>query len=211
MNARSDQLMELLRKADTAPAALDHEQTSADYRRLRAAISSQPPDHPTRAPRRRLPLAVLAAGPCAVVLAIVLLVAIRSRHHVEAAQSPNPPLAHFEVSVNGTSYRFNQTVPIVAGQKHKISVRATMPAGRRPFTVFELIVAGNHSGTSSSGPFGNFDPVVKVPHPHDSLMATGTWTARPMGGPAWVEAVYSTIDTDGSIGTGRTLVNLQIR
>lgn len=210
MNARSDQLMELLRKADTAPAALDHEQTSSDYRRLHAAISSQPPDQPTRAPRRRLPLAVLAAGPCAVVLAIVLLVAIRSRHHVEATQSSSPPLAHFAVSVNGTSYRFNQTVPMVAEQKYKISVRATMPAGAH-FTVFELIVAGNHSGTSSSGPFGNFDPVVKVPHPNDSLMATGTWTAWPMGGPTWVEAVYSTIDTDGSISTGQTLVKLQIR
>lgn len=112
--------------------------------------------------------------------------------------------------MNGTAYRFDQTVPVISGRRYPISVQVAIAPGAH-FTAFQLIVAGNRSGISGSDPTGNFDSVATIAQPRDSFTATGTWKARPMGGPTWIEAVYSTTDANGSVGTAQTLALLQVR
>jgi hypothetical protein len=212
MSKPGDQVMQLLRQSDPAldaADATDAAQVAADYRRLLAAIEAETPASAVPA-RRRRPAAVLAAACCALILAAFIGFIVHSVPHRESRPGPEVPPVNFSLTVNGTAYRFNQTVPVVAGRTYAISVRVAIAPGAR-FTAFQLIVAGNGSGVSGGGPIGNFDPVATIAQPGDSFTVNGTWKARSMGGPAWIEAVYATTDAHASIGTGRTLAYLQVR
>jgi hypothetical protein len=213
VNKRGDQVLQLLRHADPAPAApdtADAAQAAADYRRLLAAIEAEAPATTVPARRRRPPAAALAAACCALILAAFIGFLVHSAPHRQSQPGPEVPPVNFSLTVNGTAYRFNQTVPVVAGRTYAISVRVAIAPGAH-FTAFQLIVAGNGSGVSGGGPTGNFDSVATIAQPRDSFTVNGTWKARPMGGPAWIEAVYATTDAHASIGTGRTLAYLQVR
>jgi hypothetical protein len=211
MTARNDQLMQLLRQVDPAPAALDDAEKVAAYQRLHAVLATQPLAAPARVRPRRPLLPVLAAGLGIVAVLVVLLAVIsRPRHDTQATQAPDVPTVHFTVSVNGNENRYDQAVPMVAGHTYQIAVRATIQAGAH-FTAFEVIIAGEHTGISHGRPTGNFDPVVTVAHMQDSLTATGTWTARPMHEPGWIAVVYSSVDSAGSFDVSRNLLSLQIR
>jgi hypothetical protein len=210
MNRRGDQVMQMLRRADPASSAPDPAQLAADHRRPRAAIEGETPASASPARRRRPPAAVLVAACGALVLAAFIGFVVRPGQHHEARPSPSVPRVNFVLTVNGTAYRFDQTVPVVAGRTYPISVLVAIAPGAH-FTAFQLIVAGNRSGISGSGPTGNFDSVATIAQPRDSFTANGTWKARPMGGPAWIEAVYSMTDAHGSIGTGQTLALVQVR
>ncbi len=210
MNKRADQVVQMLRHADPAPSEPDPAQVAADYRRLQATIEDEPPESASPSRRRRPSTVALVAACCALVLALSIGFVARPGRHHEAQPSRQVPRVNFALTVNGTAYRFDQTVPVVAGRTYAISVQVAIAPGAH-FTAFELIVAGNRSGISGSGPTGNFDSIATIAQPRDNFTANGTWKARRMDGPASITAVYSTTDANGSIGTEQTLALLQVR